>query len=161
MENSKPPVIILSGIRWDFLWQRHQILATRFARAGYPTIFVETTGLANPRPDRSTLRKIRSRLRRSGGGGEPAPKIPNLTVYSPLTAPPTWNLFRVSNRRLFVPRAARDLRKIAGEDPVVVAYPPTRTTLDLTLQLKSSSTLLRLLGGLRRVSPGTRRHRGH
>ena len=135
MENSKPPVIILSGIRWDFLWQRHQILATRFARAGYPTIFVETTGLANPRPDRSTLRKIRNRLRRSGGGGEPAPKIPNLTVYSPLTAPPTWNLFRISNRRLFVPRAARDLRKIAGEDPVVVAYPPTRTTLDLTLSL--------------------------
>ena len=87
MENSKPPVIILSGIRWDFLWQRHQILATRFARAGYPTIFVETTGLANPRPDRSTLRKIRNRLRRSGGGGEPAPKIPNLTVYFTIDRP--------------------------------------------------------------------------
>jgi hypothetical protein len=45
----KPPVVILSGVRWDFLWQRHQTLATLFAGAGYPTVFVETTGLANPR----------------------------------------------------------------------------------------------------------------
>ncbi len=135
MENIKPPVIMLSGIRWDFLWQRHQILATRFARAGYPTTFVETTGLSTPRPDRSTLRKIRHRLRRSGGGGEKAPETPNLTVYSPLTAPPTWKPFRASNQKFFVPRVARDLRKIAGEEPVIVAYPPTRTTLDLTLSL--------------------------
>ena len=139
MENSKPPVIMLSGIRWDFLWQRHQILATRFARAGYPTTFVETTGLANPRLDRPTLRKIRCRLRRSGGTGEKAPETPNLTVYSPLTAPPTWKPFRLSNRRFFVPRVARDLREIAGEAPIVVAYPPTRTTLDLSLSLRPRS----------------------
>jgi hypothetical protein len=44
----KPPVVILAGIRWDFLWQRHQTLATLFARSGYPTVFVETTGLGVP-----------------------------------------------------------------------------------------------------------------
>ena len=54
----KPPVVILSGVRWDFLWQRHQTLATLFAGAGYPTVFVETTGLANPRPTRNTLRSV-------------------------------------------------------------------------------------------------------
>lgn len=132
----KPPVILLSGIRWDFLWQRHQILATRFARAGYPTIFVETTGLATPRPDRATLRKVLSRVRRSGGKGEEPPREPNLTVYSPLVAPPTWKLFRRLNRKVFVPRVVRDLRRLAGEKPVVVAYPPTRTTLDLISGLK-------------------------
>ncbi len=34
------------------LWQRHQTLATLFARAGYPTVFVETTGIANPAASR-------------------------------------------------------------------------------------------------------------
>lgn len=136
MRDKKPPIVILSGIRWDFLWQRHQILATRFARAGYETVFVETTGLANPRPNRDTLRKVYSRLRRSGGESEKAPEEPGLTVYSPLTAPPTWTVFRSLNRRFFVPSVAQDLRKIAGENPVVIAYPPTRTTLDLISALR-------------------------
>lgn len=129
-------MVMLSGIRWDFLWQRHQILATRFARAGYRTIFVETTGLSTPRPDGSTLRKVAARLWRSGGTGESHSEEPNLTVYSPLVAPPTWRTFRLLNRRLFVPRVARDIRKLAAEDPIVVAYPPTRTTLDLIPALR-------------------------
>jgi glycosyltransferase involved in cell wall biosynthesis len=125
----KPPVIILSGIRWDFLWQRHHALATRFARAGHPTVFVETTGLANPRPGRATLRKAASRVRRAGRNDTFREK--GLAVYAPLVAPPTHGLFRGLNRRLLVPRVVRDLREISGPEPVVVAYPPTRTTLDL------------------------------
>jgi glycosyltransferase involved in cell wall biosynthesis len=125
----KPPVVILSGIRWGFLWQRHQTLATHFARAGYPTVFVETTGLSNPGLSGATLRRVLSRVRRSGGQKLPGEK--NLTVYAPLTVPPTWKAFRWSNEKFLVPRALRDLRKIAGPGPVVVAYPPTRTTLGL------------------------------
>jgi glycosyltransferase involved in cell wall biosynthesis len=125
----RPPVVILSGVRWDFLWQRHHVLATVFARAGYPTVFVETTGLANPRPNRATLRKVASRVRRAGGEKSCAEK--GLAVYAPLAAPPTSRVFRWLNRRFFVPRVVRDLRGIAGPDPVVVAYPPTRTTLEV------------------------------
>jgi len=127
----KPPVVILSGVRWDFLWQRHQTLATLFAGAGYPTVFVETTGLANPRPTRETLRRVLARLRRSGGAGEKPSAQRDLTVYAPLTSPPTWGAFRWSNSKLLVPRILGDLRKLVGPRPVVVAYPPTRTTLDL------------------------------
>jgi glycosyltransferase involved in cell wall biosynthesis len=130
----KPPVIILSGVRWDFLWQRHHALATRFAHAGYPTVFVETTGLANPRPGPATLRKVASRIRRAGEKRESGQQ--GLTVYAPLVAPPTYWFFRRLNRTLSVPRVARDLRKIAGPDPIVVAYPPTRTTLDLICSLQ-------------------------
>lgn len=126
----RPPVIILAGVRWDFLWQRHQTLATLFARAGYPTTFVETTGLANPKPDLSTLRKVLTRIRRSVRKKRP-PVEANLAVYSPLTLPPTLKLFRWLNQKIFVPRAVRDLREIAGPKPVIVAYPPTRTTRDL------------------------------
>jgi glycosyltransferase involved in cell wall biosynthesis len=128
----KPPVVILSGVRWDFLWQRHHILATLFARAGYPTVFVETTGLANPRPSRAALNKAASRIRRAGSEQPSGEK--GLAVYAPLAAPPKGRVFRWLNRRFLVPRVVRDLEEIA--DPVVVAYPPTRTTLDLISGLR-------------------------
>ena len=132
--SGRPPVVILSGIRWDFLWQRHQILATLFARAGYPTVYVETTGLATPSLlDRATLGKVLRRISRAGGEGKKAPagKEAGLAVYSPLVAPPTARAFRRLNRRFFVRRVVRDLDALAGESPVVIAYPPTQTTLDI------------------------------
>lgn len=131
----KPAVVLLSGVRWDFLWQRHHALATLFARAGYPTVFVETTGLANPRPSMSTLRNVIARVWRSGGEGRAVSKEPRLLIYSPLTAPPTYGLFRWLNTRLLVPRVVRDVGRIAGANPIVIAYPPTRTTLDLISDL--------------------------
>ena len=139
----KPPVVVLSGIRWDFLWQHHQILATHFARAGYPTIFVETTGLSNPSPDPATIRKVLWRIRRSGGKGHRERDTPTgLNVYSPLVAPPTWGVFRRLNRAFFVPRVVRHLHRLLdGVSPVVIAYPPTRTTLDLLSALKPRLTL--------------------
>jgi glycosyltransferase involved in cell wall biosynthesis len=129
---SRPPVIILSGVRWDFLWQRHHALATMFARAGYPTVFVETTGLANP--SGPTLRKVASRIWHAGDARHPGEK--ELTVYTPLVLPPTYKTFRRVNRRLFVPRVVEDLLEITGPHPVVVAYPPTQTTLDLLSGLR-------------------------
>ena len=135
----KPPVVILSGVRWDFLWQRHHALATLFARAGYPTVFVETTGLANPSPRVPTLRRVAARLRRAGSG-EPSGEE-GLTVYSPLALPPTSKVFRRMNRGFFVPRVVRDLVEISGSAPVVVAYPPTRTTLDLIRGLRPRAVL--------------------
>ena len=123
----RPPVVVLSGVRWVFLWQRHQTLATLFERAGYPTVFVETTGLANPRP--SSLRKVAARLLKPGAGDKRRGDGP--AVYSPLALPPTLPAFRGVNRGFLLPRVARDLRRLVAERPVVVAYPPTRTTLDL------------------------------
>ncbi|PLS83625.1 MAG: hypothetical protein CYG60_21575 [Actinobacteria bacterium] len=138
----KPPVIMLSSIRWGWLWQRHQALATLFARAGYPTVFVETTGIANPSPDRAAIGKILDRLSRSRHrGGSPSQTEKNLTLYAPLVAPPTSGAFRRLNREVFVPRVVRDLRRIAGPDPIVLAYPPTRTTLDILEGLKPRLTV--------------------
>jgi glycosyltransferase involved in cell wall biosynthesis len=127
----KPSVVILAGVRWDFLWQRHQALATLFARSGYPTVFVETTGLAIPRPGKATLRHVLSRVGRSLRRNEKAQQRDNLTVYAPLTAPSTRKPFLWANETFLVPRVLRDLRKVVGPRPLVVAYLPTRTTLDL------------------------------
>jgi glycosyltransferase involved in cell wall biosynthesis len=131
----KPAVVILAGVRWDFLWQRHQTLATHFARSGYPTVFVETTGLAIPRPGKATLRHVLSRVGRSRRKNEKLQGRENLTVYAPLTAPPTQKPFLWANEKFLVPRVLRDLRKVVDSRPFVVAYPPTRTTLDLAFGL--------------------------
>jgi glycosyltransferase involved in cell wall biosynthesis len=71
-------------------------------------------------------RVVRSRHK----GGNPSSRE-GLTVYAPLVAPPTSKVFRWLNRKIFVPRILRDLHRIAGPNPVVLAYAPTQTTLDI------------------------------
>jgi glycosyltransferase involved in cell wall biosynthesis len=139
--DDRPPVILLSSIRWGWLWQRHQELAVLFARAGYPTVFVETTGMANPSLNLASLRKVLDRILRSRHkGGEPS-REEGLTVYAPLVAPPTSKIFRWLNRKVFVARIIRDLQRIAGPNPVVLAYPPTQTTLDILRDLEPRLTV--------------------
>ncbi|MGI8651008.1 MAG: glycosyltransferase [Rubrobacter sp.] len=148
-DHERPTIVILSGVRWRFLWQRHQTLATLFAGAGYPTIFVETTGLSTPRPTAYSLRLAASRIIAArppgmddesgvGSGGFRRNRASPI-VYSPLVAPPTARLFRLANARRFVPKVVRDLRLLpgldSGERPVVIAYPPTRTTLEIVSRI--------------------------
>lgn len=131
-------MILLSGVRWDFLWQRHHEIAARLAARGHPTVFVETTGLSNPRPETGLAHKLLSRLAHStrATGRDPDRGIPeNLSVYSPLVAPPTARMFRRMNQSVLVPRVVRDLGRISDDRPAVIAYPPTRTTLDLVRAL--------------------------
>lgn len=128
----KPPVVLLANVRWDALWEYSHVLATLFADAGYPTVYVETTGIMNPSLEMATGRKVLKRLLSARSGGKrPASLSPNLTVYSPPVAPPTYGAFRRINRRFFVPKIVRDLRRLVGPAPVVIAFPPTQTTLDL------------------------------
>jgi glycosyltransferase involved in cell wall biosynthesis len=137
----KPPVVLLANVRWDALWEYSHILATLFADAGYPTVYVETTGMMNPTLKMATGGKVLQRLLSVRSGGKrPASLSPNLTIYSPLVAPPTYKAFRGINHYLFVPRIVRDLRRLAGPAPVVIAFAPTQTTLDLISGLEPRLT---------------------
>ena len=137
----KPPVVLLANVRWEALREWSHILATLFSDAGYPTVFVETTGIRKPPLRMTTGRRVLKRLLSvRSGGKKPASLSPNLTVYSPLVAPPTHRPFRRINRRLFVPRIIRDLRRLVGTAPVVMPFAPTRTTLDLVLGLEPRLT---------------------
>lgn len=139
----KPPVVLLANIRWDAFREWSHILATLFADAGYPTVYVETTGIRKPPMKMGTGRKVLKRLlkARSSGGEKPVSLSPNLTVYSPLVAPPTTReAFRRINRRLFVPRIVRDLRRLVGPAPVVMVFPPTQTTLEIVSGLEPRLT---------------------
>jgi glycosyltransferase involved in cell wall biosynthesis len=131
-----PSIIILANIRWDALWEWSQILATNFAKAGYPTVCVETTGITNPRRDIDTSRKILRRVLKARSSGSRYSRNPaNLVVYSPLVVPPTYRVFRRINQWILVPRIVRDLRRLAGPEPVVMAFTPTQTTLDILSEL--------------------------
>lgn len=164
LDAAKPPVVVLSGIRWDFLWQRHQILATLFAQNGYPTVYVETTGLRNPSPDPETATKVLRRVFRSGGGGREAPGVasPNLVVYS--------------HRRLpcAIPRALRrdghrrgiSLVHLRPRDPRAHTAPHTRREVDRCPSQSSRQGVLRLFarspvrsGATRRLHAGASRGR--
>src|SRR5918996_1185355 len=86
----KPPVVLLANVRWEALREWSHILATLFSDAGYPTVFVETTGIRKPPLRMTTGRRVLKRLLSvRSGGKKPASLSPNLTVYSPLVAPPT------------------------------------------------------------------------
>ncbi len=136
-----PSIVLLSNVRWDALWEYSHALATLFANAGYPTVFVETTGMRNPPLGKTTGRRVLKRLLNvRSGGKKPASLSPNLTVYSPLVVPPTYGVFRRINRLLFVPRIIRDLRRLISTAPVVIAFAPTQTTLDLVSGLEPQLT---------------------
>jgi glycosyltransferase involved in cell wall biosynthesis len=138
---SRPSIILLANIRWNALWEWSQILATNFARAGYPTVCVETTGITNLRLDISTSRKVLRRILKARSNGNKSAQNPaNLVVYSPLVVPPTYKVFRGINRRALVPRVVRDLRRLAGPEPVVIAFTPTQTTLDILSGLRPKLT---------------------
>jgi glycosyltransferase involved in cell wall biosynthesis len=137
----RPPVVLLANVRWDALWEYSHALATLFAKAGYPTVFVETTGMRNPPLVMTTGRRVLKRLLNARAAGKkPVNLSPNLTVYSPLVVPPTSEVFRHINRRFFVPRIVRDLRGLIGTAPVVIPFAPTQTTLDLVSGLQPRLT---------------------
>jgi glycosyltransferase involved in cell wall biosynthesis len=91
--------------------------------------------------DKESGLKILKRILHARSRGRPHSRYPaNLRVYSPLVAPPTYGIFRRINQRILVPRVAKDLRRQAGPQPVVMAYTPTQTTLNLIAELRPRLT---------------------
>jgi len=71
-------IICISSIEWDFLWQGHQEIAQRLARAGNRIFYIENMGVRSP-----TLRDAgrvaqrlaqRAKALRTGGVREIAPR---------------------------------------------------------------------------------------
>ncbi len=140
--SARPQVVILSSIEWAATWQRHQVFAVQWAKAGYDVFFVENTGFRNIHwSDLARVRQKLSRLARGRASSESASLPAGLRVINPLVLPPT-GVFRGLNRLLFVPRLAERLRA-ADLRPaaLAVAYLPTVTTLQLLDLLKPSKVV--------------------
>lgn len=130
MMGNRYGVVVLSSIDWGFLWQRHQTFAARFAEAGMPTVFVESTGKRLPRIREAG--RVVDRLKRWGNRPRET-GTRNLRVLSPVTLPATNPAFNGINRWSFLPPLAHRCRQLLdGVDRVVMhVYLPTRASLEL------------------------------
>ena len=133
-----PPVVFLGSIEWNFLWQVLQEVATNYAERGHRVVFVEPLPHRNPR-----FHEIKRVLRRLGGrrgGIVKNPLHPRITVVSPIALPETSPTFVRMNSRVFVPRLARTIRNIIGEDvrPIIYCWFPLMGSVDLVRELNPS-----------------------
>jgi hypothetical protein len=99
---SGEPIICISSIDWDFLWQGHQEIMSRLAASGNLVLFVENTGVRAPTV--RDLPRLRRRLRNWWKGTHGfREERDNLFVYSPLVLPfPYSPAARVVNRTLIL-----------------------------------------------------------
>jgi glycosyltransferase involved in cell wall biosynthesis len=131
--------IFLSSIEWEPLWQAHQEIASRLARAGNRVLYVENTGVRHPglRDTARLMARLRAWTRglRSHGLRQVAPR---LWVSSPLVLPPFGSpLSRQLNARFLAPLLARGARRLGMRDPIVWTYLPTDTAAALIDCLRS------------------------
>lgn len=136
-------IIFISSIEWNFVWQGHQEIALRLARAGNRILYIENTGIRAP--GLGDVSRIGARLRRwvktlrTGGVRQVAE---NVWVCSPLVMPPfsaKWH--RRLNRKIFLPLINRVVRKLGFRHPLVWTYLPSDTALDLIALLRTSESV--------------------
>ncbi|MBU0881685.1 MAG: hypothetical protein KKE81_05755, partial [Candidatus Omnitrophica bacterium] len=124
-------IICVSSIDWDFLWQGHQEIMTRFARNGNRVLFIENTGVRAPRI--RDLGRIKRRIANWKRGLHGIRKIEDgLYVYSPLVLPfPYLRIARFINKKLMFSVLFKWLRTVGFSEPIVWAFLPTGLSLDL------------------------------
>jgi hypothetical protein len=120
--------LFISNIAWDFVWQRHQSLASQFARDG-EVIFCELPGIrrVGVRDFVRILRRL-AVLSRPARAREPLPD--GLRIVRPWVLPSTNAFFHALNRRLLTRFLHAEPGLAAGVD-VIVNYSASRAALEL------------------------------
>jgi len=133
-------IVYISSIEWTFLWQVHQEIALRLARAGNRVLYIENMGVRSP--GLKDASRIVSRLKHwagsfmSRGVREVAP---NLYVCSPLVMPPFGSLIRRQiNRHILLPAIARTARRLGMRNVLVWTYLPTDSAVELVKLFRNS-----------------------
>jgi glycosyltransferase involved in cell wall biosynthesis len=135
-------IIIISSIEWGFIWQGHQEIALRFARAGNRVLYIENTGVRSP--GIKDLNRITSRLKRwwkaiRSSGIREVEK--NLFVCSPIVLPPFGSRFRrFLNRKFFLSTIKHIEQKLDIQGPLIWTYLPTDTAHELIKILRSEKS---------------------
>lgn len=134
-------IICVSSIDWDFIWQGHQEIMTRMARAGNRILYIENTGVRMP-----ALRdfgRIRSRLKNWKSGIHGIRKIEEgLYVYSPIVLPfPYLKLARWINKKMMFSVLFRWLKAVGFKEPIVWAFLPTGLSNDLIEKIEPKALI--------------------
>lgn len=124
-------ILCLSSIDWDFVWQGHQEIMTTLARQGHRVLFVENTGVRNPRfQDLARIRRRLARWRRSLRGFWQREE--NLYIFSPLVLPfPYSRWARRINQWLLVSALKEWMQAIDFFKPILWTFLPTPLTLEV------------------------------
>lgn len=126
---ARPTTLFISSVEWNFVWQRHQTLASLFARES-EVIFCEVPGIRRLRI--GDAGRVWRRLRSPGRCDKvkTAALPPGLRVMRPFLLPATNRLFCAINAWLLKRFVRRDEVLSAGVD-LVVNYSPSRSALQL------------------------------
>lgn len=137
-------LIFISSVEWDFLWQVHQEIASKFAAAGNRVLYIENTGVRSP--GIADAKRIGLRLRRWAGSlisRRLREVAPNLLVLSPLVMPPFGSRGgHLLNLRVFLSLIKRRVKRMGMRDPLIWTYLPTDTALDLIRLMKSPASMV-------------------
>lgn len=137
-------IIFISSIEWDFLWQLHQEIAVRFARAGNRVLYIENTGVRAPglKDSSRVLRRLKRWTRSSLSQGV-REVSPDVFVVSPLAMPPFGSATaRAINRRMLIPAIKRIVRRLGFREPILWTYLPTETAVDLVEAISTPGSLV-------------------
>jgi len=133
-------IIYISSIEWTFLWQVHQEIALRLARAGNRVLYIENMGVRSP--GLKDASRILSRLKHWAGSFTTRgvrEVAPNLYVCSPLVMPPFGSSIRRRiNRHFLLPAIGRTARQLGMRDVLVWTYLPTDSAVELVKLVRNS-----------------------
>jgi glycosyltransferase involved in cell wall biosynthesis len=129
-------IIFISAINWEFLKQRHQILAEMFAAQGNRITYIENI---NPSfiLDFQLIPKIFKRIIKIFFKSNPQNALSsNINIISPFILPLKNKLAIFINKKLFLKILAAKINKTCLKPPVIWTYLATSSTLELIRYLK-------------------------
>ncbi len=119
-------IICLATVSWDFLWQRHQELMARFARANNRVLFVEPLGIRTPGWEDRKRIAARLRNRRRAGKRGVRQVMENVWAVDPLVNPfQQVTLIHQSNVRAVTRQLENAIDQIGGGTPHFWTYVAT------------------------------------
>jgi glycosyltransferase involved in cell wall biosynthesis len=126
--SARPTTLVISNIAWSFVWQRHQTLASLFARES-DVIFCEIPGIR--RVGLRDISRVWARLLALGRAGPRREPLPaGIRVLRPFVLPATNRVFHACNRIAIARCLRREPSLRAGVD-LILNYSPSRTALEL------------------------------
>ena len=150
-------IFCFSSIDWDFVWQGHQEIMSTLAAQGNRILFIENTGVRNPRL--RDLPRIRHRLTewwRSLQGFREEKE--NLYIFSPLVLPfPYSRIARWVNRWLLTSALNRWMRLMDFHQPVCWTFLPTPITLEVIRKIPYKLLIYHCVDSFVDSTPAARR----
>ena len=134
--------VCISSLEWGYLWQGPQEVMASLVRDGGRVLYVENTGIRQPRI--GDWRRVLRRARDWGArpAGSTAVGHPGVTVVSPLVLPFPWSpAARRVNRALLADRLPARAAALGLDQPVVWSFLPSPLALDVMRAFRHTRSL--------------------